>query len=319
MDLDAPRWPPGRGLRAVVPPLQTRPTLGRWWRRRQTTLAPLLLLAPACLLFGVFVVYPIGASIRLSLYRWDGVGPKIWIGLGNYRELLADPVFYTALANNLRWLALFLIAPLLGLFLALLLNQTVTGIRLIRSLFFFPFVISQTAVGVIFAWFLNPHFGLLNQILGWLHLPPVAPLDSERWAIFAVALAGMWPQTAYCMILYLTGLTAIDPRLIEAARLDGAAGWRLLWHIVVPQLRPATFIVVMVCIVGALRSFDLVMIMTAGGPYNRSSVLAFYMYEQTFVGFRYGYGAAIATVLFLMMDGCIAFLLWRMLRRERIS
>mgnify|MGYP005839127763 FL=1 len=119
------------------------------------------------------------------------------------------------------------------------------------------------------------------------------------------------------MILYLTGLTAINPEQIEAARMDGAKGWRLLWHVVLPQLRPAPFIAVVVCVVGALRSFDLVSIMTLGGPYNSSNVLAYSMYEQTFLSFRYGYGAAIATVLFLIMDVYIAFFLWNLLRKER--
>jgi multiple sugar transport system permease protein len=237
--------------------------------------------------------------------------------MGNYAELVTDPVFWTAIVNNLWWLIAFMLAPVFGLAIALFLNQTVPGIRLAKSLFFFPFVISQVVVGLVFSWFFNTEFGLLNAMLDGLGLPRVAPLESETWATFAVIVAGLWPQTAYCMILYLTGLTAINPELIEAARMDGAKGRRLLWHVVLPQLRPATFIAVVVCVVGALRSFDLVSIMTLGGPYNSSTVLAYYMYEQTFLSFRYGYGAAIATVLFLLMDVYIAFFLWNMLRRER--
>jgi len=170
---------------------------------------------------------------------------------------------------------------------------------------------------LVFSWFLNAQFGLLTEILSRFGLPPLALLEDPRWATFAVIAAGLWPQTAYCMILYLTGLTAMNPEVIEAARMDGAKGARLLWHIVLPQLRPATFIAVVVSVVGALRSFDLVAIMTLGGPYNTSTVLAYYMYEQTFLSFRYGYGAAIATVLFFLMDIYIAFFLWRMLRAER--
>jgi len=130
-------------------------------------------------------------------------------------------------------------------------------------------------------------------------------------------VAGLWPQTAYCMILYLTGLTAMNGEVVEAARMDGARGWAMLWNIVLPQLRPATFIAVVVSVVGALRSFDLVSIMTKGGPYDSSAVLAYYMYEQTFLSFRYGYGAAIAVVLFAIMDVYIACFLVIMLRRER--
>jgi multiple sugar transport system permease protein len=288
-----------------------------WWRRRQRRWSPILLLAPACLLFATFVIYPILASLRLSLFDWGGIGARTWIGLGNYRELLTDPVFHTALANNVWWLLLFMLAPVGGFALALLLNQQIRGMRLVRSLFFFPFVISHVVVGLVFAWFFNAQFGLLNEILGWLGLARVALLEDETFATFAVIAAGLWPQIAYCMIIYLAGLATLDPQLVEAGRLDGASGWRLLWHVVLPQLRAATYIAVIVSVVGALRSFDLVMTMTLGGPYDSSTVLAYYMYEQTFLAFRYGYGAAIATVLFLVMNLCIALVLWRMLRGER--
>ena len=291
-------------------------SLSAWWWRHQRSLTPLLMLAPAALMFSLFVIYPIIASIWLSLHDWDGIGARNWVGLGNFSELFADPVFYTALANNLCWLALYLLAPVLGLGLALFLSQKVRGMRLIRAFFLLPFVISQVVVGIIFAWFLNADFGLLNQLLAVIGFAPVAPLESERWAIFGVILAGLWPQTAYCMVLYLTGLTGVRGELVDTARMDGAKGAGLLWHVVLPQLRPVTFIAAMVCVVSALRSFDLVVIMTAGGPYNSSTVLGYYMYEQTFANLRYGYGAAIATVLFLLMASCVGLFLWRLLRRE---
>lgn len=286
------------------------------WRRSQTILAPLLFLAPALISFSIFVLYPIAQSIRLSFYDWDGIGEMTWIGLGNYRELLADPVFYTALSNNLKWLALYLVAPALGLGLAIFLNQAVFGIRLARALFFLPFVLSQVVVGLIFGWFFNAQLGLFNQLLSWTGMGPAAPLESERWAIFVVILAGLWPHTAYCMILYLTALASLAYETVAVARLDGAGGLRLFWHVVLPQLRPASFIVVMVSAVSALRSFDLVMIMTLGGPYNSSTVLGYYMYEQAFLGFRFGYGAAVAVVQFIMMWLFVGYFLRRMLRQE---
>ncbi len=280
--------------------------------------APIVFLAPAVLLCGTFVHAAILETMRLSLHQWDGAGPKTWLGLGNYAELLSDPVFYKALLNNIRWTAIFVVAaPALGLALALLASQAFPGIRLIRALFFLPFVISQVVVGLVFAWFFHTEFGLFNRLLGAIGLPGVAPLESETWAIYAVIGAALWPQLAYCMILYLNGLAVLRRELIDAARLDGATNWQLLRHVILPQLRPVTFIVVMVCAVSALRSFDFVMVMTLGGPYDSSNVLAFYMFEQTFTGFRYGYGAAIATVLFLLMWTCIGAALWRMLRGER--
>jgi multiple sugar transport system permease protein len=276
----------------------------------------LVLLAPACLLFGVLVLYPIGASLVLSLHDWDGVGAKRFVGLANYRELIADPVFATALGNNLRWLACYVLAPVAGLALAILLGQPLPGMRLVRSLFFMPFVISQVVVGLVFGWFFHARFGLLNTVLRRLGLGAVSPLDSPDWSLYAMVVAGLWPQIAYCMILYLTGLATLPTHVIDAARVDGARGRSLFLHAVLPQLRPVHFIVTMVCAVAALRSFDYVMIMTLGGPYDSSTVLAYYMYEQTFVGLRYGYGAAIATVLLLLTSGIILALLWQLLRRD---
>ncbi|HUH93469.1 MAG TPA: sugar ABC transporter permease [Casimicrobiaceae bacterium] len=286
-------------------------------RARHARRATLALLAPACLMFSLFVLYPIARSIAISLYDWDGAGAMTWVGLGNYRELFADPVFRTALANNLRWLGCYLLAPVLGLGLAVFLSQNLPGMRAARTLFFMPFVISQVVVGLIFGWFFNARFGLFNEVLRWLGLPPAAPLDSERWSIYALIAAGLWPQVSYCLILYLTGLATLPGELIDAARVDGAKALPLFRHVVLPLLRPVHFIVALVCAVAALRSFDYVMIMTFGGPYDSSTVLAYYMYEQTFVSLRYGYGAAIATVLLALMSAFTVALLVRLLRRER--
>jgi len=297
----------------------TRPTPARPRPRLdQRRLAPFVFLAPGVILFLVYVILPIFQSFELSLYDWDGLGEKTWVGAGNYVELMDDEAFYTSLKNNVIWLVLYMLAIPAGLFIALFLNQNVRGIRLAKSLFFFPFVISQVVVGLVFAWFYDPNYGLLNLVLSWFGAGPINVLGDERWVTYGIIAAGLWPQTAYCMILYLTGLNAVDPEQIEAARLDGAKGWRMLWHVILPQLRPATFIAVVVTVIGALRSFDLVSIMTDGGPWGSSRVLAFYMYEQAFseYGFRMGYGAAIAVVLFLIMMVYIAAFLWKMYRDE---
>jgi multiple sugar transport system permease protein len=288
-------------------------------RRSPKWLAPVLFLAPGVAMFVLYVIAPIFESIWISLYDWDGLGPKTFIGIANYVELIDDEAFYTSLKNNILWLVLYMLAVPAGLFVALFLNQTVFGIRLVKSLFFFPFVISQVVVGLVFAWFYDPSFGLLALLFKSVGLKPIAVLADEDWVTYGIIAAGLWPQTAYCMILYLTGLNAISPEQIEAGRLDGAKGWRMLWHVVLPQLAPATFIAVVVTVIGALRSFDLVSIMTDGGPYGSSRVLAFYMYEQALseYGYRMGYGAAIAVVLLAIMMVYITFFITRMIRNER--
>ena len=290
-----------------------------WWKMNQRRLAPWLFLAPGLFMFGLYVIWPIVESLRLSFYEWDGLGPKVFIGIENYLELMNDPNFYTSLRNNLIWLVLFLLAVPAGLFVAIFLNQTVTGIRIYKSLFFFPFVISQVVVGLIFSWFYAPNFGLFYMLVEWLTGTGIAPLADPTYVTYALVAAGLWPQIAYCMILYLTGLNNVSPDQIEAARLDGARGWRMLWYVILPQLRPATFIALVVTVIGALRSFDIVSIMTDGGPFGSSRVLSFYMYEQALseYGYRMGYGAAIAVILFLIMMVFISGFIWKMVRDEK--
>lgn len=274
--------------------------------------AAFFFLAPAMMVFGIYVIYPIFSSIFLSFYDWDGVSEKVFVGFQNYQELFQSDTFYIALKNNFIWLILFMAAPPIGLALALYLNQNVRGIRLVKSLFFSPFVLSGVVVGLVFSWFFDPGFGLLKVILG--HGVPV--LGDEHYATFGIIFAALWPQVPFCMILYLTSLTGMNPEVIEAGRMEGAKGWSLLWHVVLPQLRPATFMSFTLTIIGALRSFDLIAVMSGGGPFDSSTVLAYFMYDQSIKYFRFGYSAAIAVVLFLIMSVFIAYQLRHLLRSE---
>jgi multiple sugar transport system permease protein len=277
--------------------------------RRQRR-AAFLFLAPACVMVAIYVVWPILSTIRISFFSWDGMTDPSFVGLANYVELFHASTFYTALKNNLIWLLLFLLAPPMGLAVALYLNQAVAGIRIVKSLFFAPFVLSGVVVGLIFSWFYDPTFGLLALILG--HGVPV--LGDARYATPGIIFAALWPQTAYCMILYLTGLTALNAEQVEAARMEGAHGWSMLWHVILPQLRPTTFMAIVVTVIGALRSFDLISVMSGGGPFDSSTVLAYFMYDQAIKYYREGYSAAIAVVLFLIM---LIFIVWQLRRLVR--
>lgn len=285
--------------------------------RLQFTLAPVYFLAPAFLLFSIFVVWPIIQSIWISFHEWSGFGEMTWVGFENYSKLFQDNDFRISIFNNIKWLALMLLAPVGGLILALFLNQQVRGIRIVKSLFFFPFVINLVVVGLIFSWFYNPDLGLLAEIFRAFGLKPIPVLADENLATYGIILANLWPQTAYCMILYLTGLTSMNTQVIEAGRIDGAKGWLMLKHVVLPQLRGASFIAVVITIIGALRSFDLIAIMTAGGPWGSSNVLAYFMYDEALFNFKMGYGAAIAVILFLIMSVFIAFFLNSVVKNER--
>lgn len=287
--------------------------------RNSLSLMPVLFIAPALLFFVVYVILPIFQSFFISFHEWDGLGEMTWIGFDHYVNLLDDDRFYTSLKNNLLWLVFYTLSVPAGLFIALYLNQTVTGIRLYKSLFFFPFVISQIVVGLIFSWFYNPNFGVVGHVFEFFGAAPPSILGDERYVTYGIIVAGLWPQIAYCMILYLTGLNNVATEQIEAGRLDGAKGWRLLWHVVLPQLWPATFLAIVVTVIGALRSFDMIAIMTQGGPYGSSNVLSYYMYETALseYGYEMGYGSAIAVVLFMIMMVFIIAFLWKMYQDEK--
>lgn len=192
---------------------------------RRINFVPWIFLAPAVIVFAIYVVIPVFQSFWLSLYDWDGLSPtKKFIGLGNYSALFQDDQFWTSLKNNVYWLVLFLLGPVIGLGIAIFLNQKIRAMRIVKSIFFFPFVLSGVVIGLVFSWFYEPAHGLLNVILGIFGLPSISPLSDPQLVTPAIIAAGLWPQIAYCMILYLTGLTAVDPEQIEAARIDGARG-----------------------------------------------------------------------------------------------
>ena len=297
-----------------------------WYKRNEIAITPWLFLIPGIVMFTVYVVFPIFQSFHISLFKWNGLGSLAthgeYVGFAHYEKLLTrDRSFNISLWNNLKWLILYLASIPAGLFIALFLNQTVRGIRFYKSLFFFPFVISQIVVGLVFTWFYDPQYGLFNGIIGFIGFEPINVLGDPSLATYGVIAAGLWPQTAFCMILYLTGLNSIDPEQVEAARLDGAKGMKMLWYIILPQLRPATFIAFVVTVIGSLRSFDLVAIMTNGGPFGSSRVLSFYMFEKSLseYGFKMGYGAAIAVILFLIMMVFIGYFLWRTYQDEKAA
>jgi multiple sugar transport system permease protein len=258
-------------------------------------------------------------SVWISFFDWDGTGPKTWVGLGNYVELLHDVQFLTSLKNNIIWLVLFLLAPVIGLALALFLNQKLAEMPIIKALFFIPLVLAPVIIGVVFVWFYDPTFGLLALVFKALGLAPIAILSNEDWVTFGIIVAALWAQIAFCLVLFLAGLSQIDDELIAAGRLDGATGWRLFRHVVLPQLRAVSFVAAILTVIMSLRNFDMIAVMTQGGPYGRSTVLAYQMYDATIFSYRAGYGAAIATVLFVIMSVYIAWFLWYTLRQERIG
>ena len=282
--------------------------LNRW--------APGVLLTPSVILFFIFIVFSALRTFWISLHQWDGFGPMIFVGFDNYVELWTDPQFFVSLKNNVIWLVVFLLAPPLGLAIALLVNQPIKSLRIAKSLFFMPLVLSMVTVGMIFIWFYDPNFGLLAKIFELFGAEAPALLSSEEYVTYAVVISGLWPQVAFCMVLFLAGLNNLDSEIIGAGRVDNARGWMMLRHIILPQLRQVGFIAVAISMIGALRSFDSIAVMTSGGPWGSSTVLAYQMYEASIFSYRYGYGAAIATVLFAIMMVFIVWYLIQLLKDE---
>lgn len=297
---------------AVVP--HTR--LQRVWETRAVWLTPLLLLAAPVSIFVLLIVIPIIQSIWISFYDWDGTGPASWVGLGNYAELFADPQFYVSLKNNVIWLLLFLLAPVIGLAIAVFLNQTLPEMRFVKSIFFIPLVLAHVIIGVVFTWFYDPTFGIIAILARAVGMTPPAILSNEHLVTFGIIAAALWSQIAFCLVLFLAGLSQLDDDLIAAGRLDGASGWPLFYYVVLPQLRPVTFVATIITVIMSLRNFDMIAIMTQGGPYGSSTVLAYQMFDATIFSYRAGYGAAIATVLFAIMSIYIAWFLRHTLKQE---
>lgn len=304
--------------RRVVSGVRAAASRRRFWAKHVT---PYLFLAPPVAFYLIWVIWPTIQTFYLSLTAWDGVSRRApFVGLENYVLLARDPVFYRSLENNFKWLLIFVTVPTTaGLALALVFNKNLRFDRFFKASFYSPMVLSFVVIALMFAWFYHPAYGLINSLL---RLLGVARRDLPGWladpamALYAIIGAAVWRQVGYVMILYLAQLKSIDPTFIEAARVDGARSWQLFRYILLPLLKPATTIVIVISIIDSLRAFDLVYVMTRGGPANASNVLANYMYIMAFNNYRMGYAAAIAVILFLISFGFIGLFLREVLRRE---
>jgi ABC-type sugar transport system permease subunit len=282
-------------------------------------LTPYLFLLVPMLLFLVWVIGPMIYTFYLSFTNWDGLSEPVFTGFRNYKKLFDDPVFYTSLANNFKWVIAFITIPVVsGLGLAVALNRDIPAGRIIKAAIFAPLVFSLVVTGLIWSWMYNPAHGLINQVLRLVGLDQFALgwLSDKDLVMWAIILVAIWRQVGYVMILYLAGLQGIDPTYVDASKVDGCNGWQTFRHVTLPLLAPITVIVVIISVIDSLRAFDLVSVMTRGGPYNSSSVLANFMYIEAFNNYKMGYGAAIAVILFLISLAFILIYLSRVLQDE---
>jgi multiple sugar transport system permease protein len=281
--------------------------------RSREAVAGWLFVAPSLLHFLVFTVYLLGLSLVISTWVWDLVTPHQFRGLYNYRTLLFhDPVFRTAFVNTLLY-ALYTIVPglVLGLLFALAVNQKLKGMAFFRAAYFLPVVVPIVAIAIVFRWLYAPEGGLINAALALVGIPAHDWLHNSSTALPSIAAMSVWQRLGWNMTFYLVGLQSIPRQLYEVAELDGAGRWMRFRHVTWPLLMPITFFVLVTSTIDNLRGgFDQVYLLTQGGPGYSTYTNSFYLYNQAFKYFHYGYAAAYGWVIFVMTAGATFLLFW---------
>lgn len=268
-----------------------------------------LLTGPWLLGLLIFFAIPMVASLWISLNQWDMLTPAKFVGLKNYNNAINhDPLFWQSLKVTALYsvfsVPLGLIASLL---LSLLLNQAVRGMRLFRTIFYLPAVVSGVSVMVLWMWIFNPQIGLLNTILGYFGIAGPGWIFDPKWALPSMVIMSLWSTVGGSVIIWLAGLKGIPPSLYEAAELDGAGGWQKFKNVTIPMLTPTIFFNLVMGIIGAMQTFGEAYVMTKGGPMNSTLFFNFYLFDHAFQNFRMGYASALAWVLFLLILALTAF------------
>lgn len=271
---------------------------------RENRIWRVVLLALPLFVFVALVIGPLLSSFYYSFTNWNGFNQNYeFVGFENFTRIWTDRLFFSAIINTAIWMAAAILLPtILGLTLALLLDSKVRGSKVFKTIFYLPICLSAIVVGQIWVWIYQPDWGLLNTMIevitgdkfnyAWLARP-----DS---ALYAVIVAWSWQQTGLSMVIYLAGLTSVPSDLLEVCEIEGASTWQRIRQVVIPLLTPSTVVVVALSVINSLKGFDILFIMTGGGPFNSSDTLAMHMYNESFRKYFMGYGSAISVVLFLI-------------------
>lgn len=276
-------------------------------RRRSTlrlrnTLLGWSFILPNFIGFAVLTLIPVIALFYLGFTNWNIFGTAQWTGLANFHRLVIDSTFHIALINTIYYSVMCIpVTFVVSLGLALLLNTKLRGVAFFRTAAFFPYITSIVAIAVVWNLLFSPQYGPINQILTFVgvHHPP-AWLESSRWAMPATVIVSVWRNMGYYMILFLAGLQTVPRELYEAARVDSANVWQRFWNVTMPCLRPTTFFVTVMLTINSFKIFDLILVMTQGGPGNATLVLSQFIYQTAFVQNQFGYASAASIVLFFI-------------------
>ena len=279
---------------------------GAAFLRRKTTRDAALVwcfLAPSLLIFLLYRILPLAWNMVLSFQAWSPMRPAVWIGLDNYEEMLTDEVFWQALWNTIYLIAAAPIAIAIAIALALLVDAEIRGRNIYRTIIFLSYPLMTVAVGVIWRWMYDERVGLFNYVARSLHIAatPIPFLTSFTWALPSVIVANIWQMLGFYMIILLSGLQNIPGNLYEAARIDGAPAVRRFQRITLPLLRPSIFLCFVIGMLNSVTSFDLIYVMTGGGPGHATEILVTYIYKLGFVQSRFDYAAAVTIVFFILL------------------
>lgn len=285
--------------------VKSKPGARRQRRGNEYTLTIILFLLPTFLALLIFVIWPILDSFRLSLYKWNGVDPtQTFLGMENWVRLVKDGIFWRAVRNNFVIVILSIAIQLpIGMALAVLLDYGGRRMQLFKVVYFLPLLMSTVAIGILFKYIYDPYFGIINATLEAAGLNALAQawLSEPRFALISVILVICWQYIPFYMILFLAALTGIPAELREAALIDGATENTYFWRIALPLLRGTIITAMTLSLIGSLKYFDLIWVMTEGGPVNATELMATYMYKKAFNSFEMGYGGTVASALFLIV------------------
>jgi raffinose/stachyose/melibiose transport system permease protein len=260
-------------------------------------------LLPALLFYTIFVLYPIVRSFFYGFYDWNGLSQPVYIGLKNFKEILSDQIFWVSFKNNIFIVVASIFGQIpLGLIIAIVLNRKLKGAGFFRSAFFMPMILSTVVVGLLWSTILNSQVGILNQILQSIGLEKLAKdwLGDPKYAMYTVSGVIIWQFIGLYMIIFLAALQNVPGEIMEAADIDGASEVRKLFSITLPMVWDTIIAAVVLCIAGSMRSFDMVFVLTGGGPAHSTELMATYMYNKTFSVSKYGYGSAVSLVIFVI-------------------
>lgn len=265
------------------------------------TILPYILILPNTLIYAVFVLLPLVWVFYLSFTEYSVISPAKWIGLGNYKAMLSDSIFQKAMMNTmLYWVGTIIPVMFIGLIVAVLLNSKVRGMAAFRAAVYLPGIISSVAVALTWLWLLNPTQGPINMFLELLGFNTLDWLQNTKTALPAVMVVGVWTGIGFAMIIYLSGLQGISDQLFEAASIDGASAVRQFFAITIPMLKPVTFFLLVTVTIRSFQVFDLVYVLTGGGPVNSTTTIVNEVFKAGFQEYKMGYASSLAIILLLI-------------------